>query len=901
MAGRVVGDISLKATVDGPNPVDARLAGERAGAELGDGMDESWGKKVEESFAKLDKKFAVFGRGSGGSFNSAFGDELEKGLSKFDKRFTPIENGIGRISAGMDKFTGAVNRNRVAVENHGASMKRWQAITLAVTALILGAGNDMAALGSALGAGLVVLGGAAAATVVGVGVGIAAIAGLTRSLDKLPAGVRPAAKAFQDLKGVLTDLQTALTVSAFQDSEGTWRSLGATIKGLTPALQVVAKAFGQVTASFARGIAPGTKAFGQLDALIRGSAPIFTKLIGIVGKFGSALLAAFASSRTAQSINKLLDWLGNIGQAFEDFTSSPAFDHWLDKADSVFGGVGRLIDSLASTLSHLSTDAAVQSLNGLLDSVSGVLPVLGRLIDVGGALDPLGLIAQALDAITAAVDPLLGPLTDLAGSLNDILKIAIDQWGKDLKGAFDGIAPLLTAFADAIGKVDEQTIRDIADAVLALAGAFLVMKGAQGIAGLGAKVGDLATNMDKLSTKAKLLKGSTGGVAGALAGIVAAFSGGGPGVSAASGAAVGAQFGGLPGLLIGALAGAIASMFTDWPKWQNGLNQISDFFTTWWTNITSGGAIANGWTQITDAFGNGWEQIIAAFANGWNQISTWFTTITAGLLGWFASIVSGFISWGQGIIFSIAVWIAQVTTNWNSFWTNLFINVITWTSNIINTVVGWGAGIVSSIGSFIADALANWNSFWSGLWNTVVTWTANIIGTVAGFGGTIVANIQSALAGLTSWWNSFWDGLVSGVSDAWNTIISNVRGFVNTVVGLINGVLDKISALSGGLINLHVPSLPKTAVGGLFTSAQTRIIGEAGPEAVVPLRRNLSQVDPSVRGLSAFAQGKGVPESAGVRSGGNVIFEAGAIVSPYSDPALVATQAADKVAEMLAV
>jgi hypothetical protein len=36
-----------------------------------------------------------------------------------------------------------------------------------------------------------------------------------------------------------------------------------------------------------------------------------------------------------------------------------------------------------------------------------------------------------------------------------------------------------------------------------------------------------------------------------------------------------------------------------------------------------------------------------------------------------------------------------------------------------------------------------------------------------------------------------------------------------------------------------------------------RIIGEAGPEAVVPLNRPLSQVNPAVRALSAFAQGQG--------------------------------------------
>jgi hypothetical protein len=49
---------------------------------------------------------------------------------------------------------------------------------------------------------------------------------------------------------------------------------------------------------------------------------------------------------------------------------------------------------------------------------------------------------------------------------------------------------------------------------------------------------------------------------------------------------------------------------------------------------------------------------------------------------------------------------------------------------------------------------------------------------------------------------------------------------------------------------------PKTASGGIFSGAQTRVIGEAGAEAVVPLDRPLNMVDPSVRWLAAYAQGK---------------------------------------------
>lgn len=98
-------------------------------------------------------------------------------------------------------------------------------------------------------------------------------------------------------------------------------------------------------------------------------------------------------------------------------------------------------------------------------------------------------------------------------------------------------------------------------------------------------------------------------------------------------------------------------------------------------------------------------------------------------------------------------------------------------------------------------------------------------------------------------------------------------------------------------------AFPKTAKGGTFSGAQTRIIGEAGPEAVVPLNRPLNQVDPSVRGLSAIAQGLAPAPmaSGGVVGGGRtVIFEAGSIVvEAAEDPRQTAYDVLEVVSEKI--
>lgn len=92
------------------------------------------------------------------------------------------------------------------------------------------------------------------------------------------------------------------------------------------------------------------------------------------------------------------------------------------------------------------------------------------------------------------------------------------------------------------------------------------------------------------------------------------------------------------------------------------------------------------------------------------------------------------------------------------------------------------------------------------------------------------------------------------------------------------------------------------ATGTIVTGYTRAIIGEAGPEAVVPLRRPLSQVDPSVRWLSAIAQGK--TREPRMASGGiatpsrQVVFADGSIrvVTPTTDPVAVAAEVVNRIA-----
>lgn len=88
--------------------------------------------------------------------------------------------------------------------------------------------------------------------------------------------------------------------------------------------------------------------------------------------------------------------------------------------------------------------------------------------------------------------------------------------------------------------------------------------------------------------------------------------------------------------------------------------------------------------------------------------------------------------------------------------------------------------------------------------------------------------IQIAMNALGVSWNDVWDGMISGMRWAVNTMID---GF-NSIIGAANAV----NSLGG--INpfaYEIPKIPRLAEGGIVTKPTIAMIGEAGPEAVVPL------------------------------------------------------------------
>ena len=106
-------------------------------------------------------------------------------------------------------------------------------------------------------------------------------------------------------------------------------------------------------------------------------------------------------------------------------------------------------------------------------------------------------------------------------------------------------------------------------------------------------------------------------------------------------------------------------------------------------------------------------------------------------------------------------------------------------------------------------------------------------------------------------------GIITFIKDAFSGIFNFVKSIfgrvgeflgkvfktpINAIVGIINGLIDGINeALNFSLTNpitktvyemgVNIPNIPELATGGIVESPTMAVIGEAGPEAVIPLNK----------------------------------------------------------------
>lgn len=855
-------------------------------------------------------------------------DEVSDSLDAAEKESSGLSKAIRRLTADGHK-QGSMWKNL------SANTRQWTLIIGAVIASM----SDLAGLSSAAGSGLFVLGGALSGALTGAIFGFVAFSKFIGDIEKLPAAIVPARKAFDDFRDTFSEVMTAMSVRAFKGTEGSWKRLASVVKQLTPGFEAIGDVINDLITDLAKNIKP--KTIENLNTFLTMSGEIFGRLLRVVGKVGDALLVAFASPAFQRSLEGLLSWIEELTDTFADFLKGPGFDEWLRHGEAVFGALGSLLETTGGLLNDMVTDETIGQLTDFIGHIEGFLDGGGRdLLDVAQKLDIFGLLAEALDEFGRALEPLAGPMGELAEATNEVIKSGIKILAPIIADVAEALAPFVQALADFM----KEHPKEVAKGLIAIVSALVLFR--------AVKLGSIAVDMALFTTEMvaggaaikKFDVGKLKRISGGLAGLAVVTAvqiipdefwdqfdlDSNVSQNTLTGAGLGAMFG-IWGVVIGAGIGYIYSLLTEFEgtwndtgtrmtaalttgPWGTFAAQVAEFFAglipeEWMTSdnplektlATIAAPVTDPGTYITslpklfqttwdnvalgmDVFKIQWAIFTATLPTMWETAwetmknpEFWFSIST--LIGtWFAQVIIGF-----------KVWFAGLAIQWTTFWLNLPKTITTaWT--LISVTIGlWWTTIQLGFVVWYGKLKTDWDSFWNGVPKKPAE-AAGLIGTVLRLmWSTISLQFTLGVIGAKTKWDNFWNGLAETVS-----------GVVNTIIGSISRLFAPISDAISGVSSIPIPGggkLPKGATGALLTRPTALIGGEAGPEALVPLRRPLSQVDPAVRGLSAIAQGRTASTVGPSGPSKQINISEGAIQINAPDPWRAANETVNQIVE----
>ena len=152
-------------------------------------------------------------------------------------------------------------------------------------------------------------------------------------------------------------------------------------------------------------------------------------------------------------------------------------------------------------------------------------------------------------------------------------------------------------------------------------------------------------------------------------------------------------------------------------------------------------------------------------------------------------------------------------------------------TNTFKSIGSWFGGIFKTAWKNIKNAFSNWGSFFSGLWTSIKSKFSTI--------GTTLGSTMS-----------------NAVKTGMNSIIGKIESTINKGIGLINSAIKLANKLGFNVGTVGELDLPRLAEGTVVKRPTTAIIGEAGPEAVVPLKNNREWLTQVAKDLNELQGGQ---------------------------------------------
>lgn len=606
----------------------------------------------------------------------------------------------------------------------------------------------------------------------------------------------------QDLEYVT---QAALTLS---DTLG--MDVGESVRGVNALMDGFGLSAQDAMDLFVAGAQDGLNYSGELGDNLAEYGPRFAQMGFSAEEYFSILKTG--SENGAYSLDKVNDFLNEFQTSLTDgrmdeqigrFSESTQqlFESWKQGGatgqqvfEAVMGELAQIPDGYekANIASELWSSLGEDNAMGMITSLAGVENKYGDVAGAAGAAADAasdsfaGKAQSAMRELQGAIEPLGQPLLNIATNVAGVVR-SFGEW-------FDGI-----------GEGGQM-------AVLAIAGILAAIGPVLSVAG------NLVAVIPAITTA---LSGA-GGAAGLFGGALTALTG-------------------PVGIVVGVLAGLTAAIVYLWNTNEGFRTAVSEAWNAIWGTIQ--GVIA----QLQPYVQQAWEAISNAVTQAMN-------------------VIMPIVSAGFQFIIAVAVPILQ----------QLLQNV----GNTFQVILSTITGVMNGIAQIIQGA---W-SLIQGIFQTVL---GLINGIVTGDFSQMEAGIQGIMSGITGIISGAWNVITSVVGGAINGVVTTVQNGLNTALSVVQGIFNGIESAIDGAMNgaknivsgvidaikgffnfriswphiplphihyelIEVPLLgqipnPATlsvewyAKGGIFNGPSVIGVGEAGPEAVVPLSGSRAQ------------------------------------------------------------
>jgi phage-related protein len=243
--------------------------------------------------------------------------------------------------------------------------------------------------------------------------------------------------------------------------------------------------------------------------------------------------------------------------------------------------------------------------------------------------------------------------------------------------------------------------------------------------------------------------------------------------------------------------------------------------------------IAMHWQQIVAFFESIWSDVVSGVERVISDVYTLFVALPEKLVTGLGDIVATVF----GALLAAATWIdTNVLQPLVTYFVGLPVRLVTGLGNIVVTL--W-TKLLQSVTWIDTNVLQPIVSYFQQLPSRLATGLGDIVGTI--FGGLATAwnwINTNGIGPIVTGFEGLPNDIANGIMSALGALSSIAKAILNPIIEGIDTAIDHINSVTGSIPgggSLHIPDIPTLAAGGIVNSPTLAMIGEAGPEAVVPL------------------------------------------------------------------